>query len=326
MHVSDGVARLVVDRPDSLNALNPAVIFQLHQAFRRALADAEVRGIVLAGAGRAFVAGADVSFFLRNLESGGLERIVAFTKAGHQLLDDIDRSPKPVVACVHGAALGGGLELALACDQILAAPQASLGFPETGIGLYPGLGGTQRLPRRIGVGLAKWMLYTAKILSAAEASAIGLVDQVVPVEELEGVAFRFAKERCFRGAKGDSAAGAAPGPGDAERLPSQSSGASISEEHRALERFFATSRVEEFLSGRVETGGDPRLIGAVRRVRTKAPLALRFVEQFIEQGAALPLHDALPLELAHLEDLFRSADAREGLLALGKRQPVFQGR
>jgi enoyl-CoA hydratase/3-hydroxyacyl-CoA dehydrogenase len=158
--VEDGIATLTINRPDAMNALNEDVVRQLHEAFRSAVSNPAVRGIVLAGSGKAFVAGADIRFFVRNIEEKNLQRIVAFTKAGHALLDDIDRSPKPVVARIDGLALGGGVELALACDTLIATPKASFAFPETGIGIFPGLGGTQRLTRRVGVGLAKWLVFT----------------------------------------------------------------------------------------------------------------------------------------------------------------------
>ena len=157
-----------------MNALNETVVAQLGEAFRRAAADPATSGIVIAGAGRSFVAGADIRFFIQNIESGDLDRIVRFTEQCQALLLEIQNCPKPVVARVHGLALGGGVELALACDYIVAAPGASLGFPETGIGIYPGLGGTQRTTRRIGPGLAKWLVLTGSIIPAEEAAAIGL--------------------------------------------------------------------------------------------------------------------------------------------------------
>jgi enoyl-CoA hydratase/3-hydroxyacyl-CoA dehydrogenase len=304
VHLVDGVAELAFHRPEVLNALNPALVFQLQQAFRQAIGDDAVRGVILRGEGRAFLAGADVSFFLRNLESGDVTRIHRFTEAGHQLLDEIDASPKPVVACVHGVALGGGLELALACDRIFAAPQAALGFPETGIGLYPGLGGTQRTLRRIGPGLAKWLIYTARISPAADAAALGLIDRVASPEEL------------LSAARQAIVAGLPP-----IAAPERSA------EFTALERFFLAHRVADLLAARADTQGDPRLVLAVKRVSTKAPLALGWVERFIDEGKELPLAAALQLELAHLDELFHTADAREGLDALtSKRLPVFQGR
>ena len=146
----EGIAWLTINRPDAMNALNEAVVGQLHEAFRAAAADPAVQGVVIGGAGKAFVAGADIRFFVRNIDSGDVDRILQFSEAGHALLNEIDNCKKPVIARLHGLALGGGLELALACSQIVAAPEAVLAFPETGIGIFPGLGGTQRTLRRIG--------------------------------------------------------------------------------------------------------------------------------------------------------------------------------
>ena len=188
VRIADAVAHLNINRPQAMNALNPALVFQLHQAVRQAMAAEEVRGVVIGGIGKAFSAGADVDFFLRNLAAGDVDRIVQFTAAGHALLDEIEQAPKPVVACVHGLALGGGLELALACHRILVTPAATLGLPETSLGLYPGLGGTHRMPRKIGVGLAKWLIYTGKTLPATEARNIGLADDLIPEADLQEAA------------------------------------------------------------------------------------------------------------------------------------------
>src|SRR6185295_4372824 len=145
--------------------------------------DPSAKGIVFAGAGRSFIAGADIRFFIRNIESGEVGRIEKLTEDLQALLRAIQDCPKSVVARIHGLALGGGVEFALACDYIVATPNAAMGFPETGIGIYPGLGGTQRTTRRIGTGLTKWLLFTGHIISAEEALAIGLIDAVAPREE-----------------------------------------------------------------------------------------------------------------------------------------------
>ena len=183
--VADGIATLTITRPDAMNALSEAVIAQLTDAFRCAVEDTAVRGIVIAGSGKAFIAGADVGFFVRSIDQRDFDRIVRFTRSAQDLLQNISACPKPVVARVHGMALGGGLELALACHAIVATPKASMSFPETGIGIYPGLGGTQRTTRRVGKGLAKWLVLTGETLNAMDALAIGLVDGVVPHEELD---------------------------------------------------------------------------------------------------------------------------------------------
>jgi enoyl-CoA hydratase/3-hydroxyacyl-CoA dehydrogenase len=297
----DGVATLTVNRPDAMNALDEEVVAQLHDAFRRAAADDAVRGIVIAGAGKAFIAGADIRFFVRNIDAGDLDRIVAFTKRGHELLADIDSCPKTVVARLHGVALGGGLELALACDRIVASPRASVSFPETGIGIYPGLGGTQRTPRKIGAGLAKWMIYTGETLSAEQARDVGLVDELVPAEELDAAARRLALgER------------PAPRPRDPR--------------WEALGRFFDSHSAEELRRGAADTGGDAHLARAVKKVGHKAPVALGLSERLIDASGEGSLEAGLRRELDHLVEIFRTADAYEGLTSLGKRRPNFAGR
>ena len=183
--IAEGVATLTINRPDAMNALNEEVISQLEEAFDRAAANPQVKGIVIAGSGKAFVAGADIRFFVRHIEAGTIDAIAEFTRRGQALLRAFETCPKPVIARLHGLALGGGVELALACHAIVATPKASLAFPETGIGIYPGLGGTQRTPRRVGTGLAKWLVLSGQTIGAEEAVAIGLVDTVVPYEQLD---------------------------------------------------------------------------------------------------------------------------------------------
>ena len=133
--VTDGIATLTINRPDAMNALNEAVFAQLETAFHAAAANPAVRGIVIAGSGKAFVAGADIRYFVRHIEAGTIDAIAEFTRRGQSLLRAIETCAKPVIARLHGMALGGGVELALACHAILATPKASLAFPETGIGI-----------------------------------------------------------------------------------------------------------------------------------------------------------------------------------------------
>lgn len=301
--VRDGIATLTVNRPDAMNALNETVVRQLRAAFDAAAADRAVRGIVIAGSGKAFVAGADIRFFVRSLDSGDLQRIYDFTKDGHELLHAIDACPKPVVARLHGLALGGGVELALACDALIATPKASLAFPETGIGIYPGLGGTQRTTRRVGRGFARWLVFTGQSVGAAEAAAIGLVDRVVPHEEL------------------DAAVAAAIAAG----IPARRERPALSERHRAIEAFFESADVDALRDGTADAGASDVLLKAVKRVGHKAPVALRLASRLIDEGAGLPLEQGLRLELDHLLEVFKTKDAYEGLSTLGKRPPVFQG-
>jgi enoyl-CoA hydratase/3-hydroxyacyl-CoA dehydrogenase len=303
--IHDTIATITIDRPDTMNALNEEVIAQLRNAFRLTAADPATSGIVIAGAGRSFVAGADIRFFIRNIESGDLERIVRFTEDGQELINEIQNCPKPVVARVHGLALGGGVEIALACDYIVATPGASLGFPETGIGIYPGLGGTQRTTRRLGTGLAKWLVLTGQLVSAEEALAIGLIDRVVPHEAIDAATVELI------------GAGVVSG-----RRPH-----TVPASHQQLARFFDSHDVEQILAGQVDTRGDDQLAAAMKAVGTKAPVAVRLAATLIDRGAVVSLEDGLRMELAHLKEVFSTRDALAGLLSVGgKSRPSFEGR
>jgi enoyl-CoA hydratase/3-hydroxyacyl-CoA dehydrogenase len=299
----NGIVTITVNRPDVMNAMNETVADQLDGIFRWAAADAETKGIVIAGSGRSFIAGADIRFFIRNIERHELGRTRKLTDELQALLLEMQNCPKPVVARVHGLALGGGVEIALACDYIVATPNASFGFPETGIGIYPGLGGTQRTTRRIGTGLTKWLIFTGQIISAEEALAIGLVDAVVPRDEIDAAVARFAAGR--------------PAP---ERHPAPPPAA-----NQTLAAFFDTNDVEAIRNGRAPTGGDKALERAAAAVATKAPIALRTAGSLIDAGARVPLEEGLRMEVAEVERVFSTADALTGLLSIGKSRPVFVG-
>ncbi|MBN2538096.1 enoyl-CoA hydratase/isomerase family protein, partial [candidate division WOR-3 bacterium] len=185
------VGRLVFDRPP-VNALNTETVLELEQAMSWFETQGEVLVIVFTGAGKAFVAGADIA------EMSGFEPMQAraFAQNGHRALEKVARIEKPVIAAINGFALGGGCEIALACDIRVMADSAKIGQPEVKLGLIPGFGGTQRLARLVGPGVAKELIMTGDQLDAAEALRIGLVNRVVPSAELEetvnGLARRIA--------------------------------------------------------------------------------------------------------------------------------------
>lgn len=188
---SDGIAVIRLNRPKSLNALCRELIDELELVFSDIADDQEVAIAIITGTEKAFVAGADIKEIAQLSTPLEAYRHVA---RFHEVFDKIEELPKPVIAAVAGFALGGGCELALACDLRIAADNASFGLPEIKLGVIPGGGGTQRLPRLIGVGRAKELLYTGDPIDAQEAYRIGLANKVVPVNALMDETRRLASK------------------------------------------------------------------------------------------------------------------------------------
>lgn len=185
------VAVATVNRTEALNALNREVLEEIARLLRDVRHDPSIRVLIITGAGdRAFVAGADIGAMSEMSNVDGLE----FTRLGHRVMQTIEDLPIPVIAAVNGFALGGGLELALACDLIVASEKARFGQPEINLGLIPGFGGTQRLPHRIGDCKARELIYTGEMIDASSALKLGLVNQVVPPAELMPAALKLAGE------------------------------------------------------------------------------------------------------------------------------------
>ena len=186
--VQDRVAVLTIDRPKALNALNPEVLNDLRLAFE-GLDQSEVRCVILTGAGdKSFVAGADIAAMSTMTKAEG----EAFGKQGNDVFLMVENFPLPVIAAVNGFALGGGNELAMSCDIRLASENALFGQPEVGLGITPGFGGTQRLARVVGVGMAKQLVYSATNIKANEALRIGLVNAVYAPDQLMDAARKLA--------------------------------------------------------------------------------------------------------------------------------------
>ena len=187
---NNGLATITINRPKKLNALNKATIEELHQAFSLLNEDQEVKAIIITGSGeKAFVAGADISEFADfSVEEGEL-----LAKKGQDtLFDFVENLSTPVIAAVNGFALGGGLELAMACHFRIAADNAKMGLPEVSLGVIPGYGGTQRLPQLVGKGKAMELIMTAGMIGAEEAKSWGLVNHVTTQEELLALAEKLA--------------------------------------------------------------------------------------------------------------------------------------
>lgn len=194
--VEEGVATITFNRPKALNALNTALLGEFSQALDTVAADDHIRVLILTGAGdKAFVAGADIS------ELATYNPLTAknFAQNGHSIFARLQALPIAVIAAVNGFALGGGTEIAIACDFIYASENAKFGQPEINLGLIPGFGGTQRLPRLIGANRAKELVFTGKMISAAEAEKIGLANKVVPQDQLMAEVMQTAREIASKG-------------------------------------------------------------------------------------------------------------------------------
>ncbi|WP_440120467.1 enoyl-CoA hydratase/isomerase family protein [Tenacibaculum sp. Ill] len=189
---ANGLATITINRPKKLNALNKATIEELHNAFKDLEEDSAVKVIIITGSGeKAFVAGADISEFAHfSVEEGGM-----LARKGQEILFDfVENLSTPVIAAVNGFALGGGLELAMACHFRVASDNAKMGLPEVSLGVIPGYGGTQRLPQLVGKGKAMELIMTADMISAEEAKEAGLVNHVTSQEELLPLAEKIASK------------------------------------------------------------------------------------------------------------------------------------
>jgi len=304
LEVKNGIAYVTLNRPEAMNALNETVVAQLDRRFAEAEANAGVKAIVFQGAGKAFVAGADIRYFVEKIKAGRIPDIVAFTRKGHELLLRIEESKKLTIALLDGLSLGGGSELALACQAIVATPAGSMAFPETGIGIFPGLGGMLRMARHVGPALAKYFAFTGAFISAADALALGIVTKLV---ESAGV---------------DAAIQSLAVAGKPDKFRTRD----IPEKFKAFAALFGPGSVATTLSGKIPAGANAELAGkVVKTLGYKAPLALRIADEIVDQQAPLPMRAAVEIELGRLQDIFSTADALEGLSSAGRRRPEFKG-
>jgi len=298
--VDEGVAKITIVRPQAGNALNWAVFAQLRSVLTETINSPEVRAIVITGGGSRFSSGADLGSFVRYLEADDLPRIVDAVRTSQEVFAQIAECPKPVVAAVQGAAVGGGVELALACHRIVATPRASFSFPETGLGILPFSGGTYRTPRRIGAPLTKWLVYTGHVLPPPTALRIGFIDQLVMPDQLSAAATAAALAMCEKST-------AAP-----------RSAAAPAEEIAALHTLFDMSLDSQRHAA--ELPADRAVATALRAVASRPLPTLQWAETLIDAALAGTPEAGARAALEAVPALFGRPDVREAMTRVAQQQ------
>ena len=307
--VSDGVATITINRPEAMNALNVTVVSQMIKAVSAANANDAVHTIVLDGAGKAFVAGADVKFFVDKIRADAIPDIYDFTAEGHELLNLLETSSKTTVALTTGLALGGGLELALACDYRIGTRRTQFRFPETSIGIYPGLGGSQRPARICGIPAARWAVLAGNFMDANTAADLGLVTHLVDVAAVDECISTLASQGK-----------------PAVKYPGQPANPS-SPVAKFATSFFADENMPVLMSGACPDGfdqGEKTVARQIKSLSFTAPIGLQMASDLIDATANTDLQAGLQLELDGLNTIFSTKDALEGLSALiENRRPTY---
>jgi enoyl-CoA hydratase / 3-hydroxyacyl-CoA dehydrogenase len=304
LDVKDNIAYITLNRPEAMNALNEAVVAQLDERFSEAEKNPAVNAIVFQGAGKAFVAGADIRYFVKNIKADKIPDIVEFTRKGHELFLKIENSDKLTIVLLDGLSLGGGSELALSCQVIIATPDGSMAFPETGIGIYPSLGGMLRFTRHIGPELAKYYAFTGAPISAKDAFDLGIVSKIVEPSEVDSA----IKELVSKG------------------KPDKYCDREIPEKFKPMAQAFTKENVEKLFSGKPPEGVPDDLAARTAKiVGYKAPLALKLASEIIDQQMGKTMNEAVEIELGRLSEIFSTADAFEGLSSFNRKRPEFKG-
>ncbi|HIE82235.1 MAG TPA: 3-hydroxyacyl-CoA dehydrogenase/enoyl-CoA hydratase family protein [Candidatus Poseidoniales archaeon] len=310
--VEDGVATVRLNRPEAMNALNETLVAQLGAALDELNAREDVSTIILEGAGKAFVAGADVKFFVDKIRADAISDIYDFTAFGHEVLGKLENSDKITIALTTGLALGGGLELALACDYRIGTRRTQFRFPETSIGIYPGLGGTQRTPRICGIEAARFAILAGNFLDAGSAAALGLLTHLVEASDVAST----VDELVESGKPTD-------------KYPAAPADSTHPTAAFAL-AFYSNENMATLTAGECPEGfdaADKMVSRQLKSLSRTAPIALALASELLDGAVETgdDLDAGLALELAGLTELFGTADALEGLSALiESRRPTYQ--
>ena len=304
LEIKGPIAYVTLNRPEAMNALNETVVAQLNRRFEEAEKNPDVKAVVFQGAGKAFVAGADIKYFVDKIKADQIADIVEFTRKGHEVFLKIENSDKLTIALLDGLSLGGGSELALACQVIVATPSGSMGFPETGIGIYPGLGGMLRMARHVGPELAKYYVFTGAPISAADAQAMGIVTCLVEPAEIDSTITELISK-------------AKPDKYQLREMP---------DKFKPLAQMCNSENTARLLAGKLPEGVPQEIAAKTTKIiGYKAPLAIKLANEIIDQQVGKSMSEAVEIELGHLTNSFSTADALEGLSSVGRKKPEYKG-
>jgi len=305
--IKNGIATVNINRPEAMNALNGTVVEQLGALVDNLNEDTSIHTIVLEGAGKAFVAGADVKFFVDRLDENAFPKIYEFTAEGHNVLGKIENSPKTTIALTTGLALGGGLELALSCDYRIGTRRTQFRFPETSIGIYPGLGGTQRTTRICGVNAARWAILAGNWIGPKQGEDLGLITHLVEPADVEKTIEIISNQG---------------------KPTNKYTGAPVrmSEAVQSAIEFYSDDNMDSIMTGQIPDGSvEGYASRQIKQISRTAPIALRMASDLIDVAASTNLEDGLAAELQNLEDIFATKDAYEGLSSLIQgRRPEYR--
>jgi enoyl-CoA hydratase/3-hydroxyacyl-CoA dehydrogenase len=303
MEINGKIAKIKLNRPEAMNALNESVVEQLGLALDKLNSREDIDTIVLEGAGKAFVAGADVKFFVDKIHENATKEIYDFTAYGHEVLNKLEKSEKTTIALTTGLALGGGLELALSCDYRIGTRRSQFRFPETSIGIFPGLGGTQRTPRICGIEAARYAVLAGNFLDSESANALGIITHLVEPAEIQNT----IQEISIKGKP-------------MNKYPGEPKDKNHPVSLFAME-FYKDENMDCIMSGEIPDGFENEHKGANRQIKSlsfTAPIALNIANELLNAAISTgeDLDTGLSLELAQLNTIFGSKDALEGLSAL----------
>ncbi|MBT4391369.1 MAG: 3-hydroxyacyl-CoA dehydrogenase/enoyl-CoA hydratase family protein [Euryarchaeota archaeon] len=303
VEINDSVAIVRLNRPEAMNALNVKLVTELGDVIEGLNQNSSVNTIVLEGAGKAFVAGADVKFFVDKINEDSFQEIYDFTAHGHEVLNKIENSSKVTIALTTGLALGGGLELALSCDYRIGTNRTQFRFPETNIGIYPGLGGTQRTTRICGLEIARYAVLAGNFLNSETAKAFGLLTHLVDVNDIDKTIYEIINL----------------GKNNDKYLKN-----SIDEGHSIVKfarRFYTDENLYSILNGSDLEDldmSDNQVSRQIKSLSRTAPIALSTASKLLDiaNNKDTEFNQGLKQELDNLEYIFSTSDSLEGLSAL----------